>query len=117
MWKRMIFFWVMRGGDQLPPGSRSKIKELMKELKELDEDLEGKLHKAGFNLLIRHAKGDEVEKQKSPGNHSQKQRKNWDRSEQDAVSLTDSESRFFMKNKKGHKELSYNLQNRYRRRF
>lgn len=64
MWKRMIFFLVMRGGDQLPPGSRSKIKELMKELKELDEDLEGKLHKAGFNLLIRHAKGDEVEKQK-----------------------------------------------------
>lgn len=62
----MIFFLVMRGGDQLPPGSRSKIKELMKELKELDEDLEGKLHKAGFNLLIRHAKGDEVEKQKSP---------------------------------------------------
>jgi len=95
-------------GDQLPPGSRSKIKELMKELNKLDDELEGKLHKAGFNLLIRHARDDGDEKQKVRETIAKAQEE-LEISGQDAVSLSDPESRF-MKNKKGHTELSYNYQ-------
>lgn len=91
-------------GDQLPPGSQSKICEILDE----NDDFKGKLHKAGFNLLNRYVKGDEEEKHKLQETITQA-REELDKSEQDAVSLSDPESRF-MKNKKDHTELSYNYQ-------
>ncbi|MEG3225322.1 MAG: hypothetical protein BME94_07365 [Methanobacteriales archaeon Met13] len=91
-------------GDQLPPGSKSKIKEMIEE----DDEFEGKLHKAGWNLLKRHAKGDEKEKQKVQETINQA-KEELNKSKQDAVSLSDPESRY-MKNKKDHTELSYNYQ-------
>jgi|GEM_PF-6691699 len=45
-------------GVPLPPGSRSKIHKILEE----DDEFEGTLHKAGFNLLKRYVKGDEEEK-------------------------------------------------------
>jgi len=91
-------------GDQLPPGSKDKIREII----EKDYELKGKLHKAGWNLLGNYVKGGAEEKQKVQET-IEKARMELDKSGQDAVSLTDAESRF-MKNKKGHKELSYNYQ-------
>lgn len=92
-------------GDQLPPGSKSKIREI---LEDDDGEFKGKLHKAGFNLIKSYVKGDAEEKQKVQQTIS-KAREELNKSEQKAVSLTDPESRF-MKNKKGHTELSYNYQ-------
>lgn len=92
-------------GDQLPPGSKSKIHELLE--KEAGE-FKGKLHKTGLNLLKSYVRGDEEEKQKLQETIT-RAREELDKSEQDAVSLSDPESRF-MKNKKGHTELSYNYQ-------
>jgi len=81
-------------GDQLPPGSKDKIREII----ENDEELKGKLHKAGWNLLGSYVKGGAEEKHEVQET-IRKARTELDKSEQDAVSLTDHESRF-MKNKK-----------------
>ncbi len=98
-------------GDQLPPGlaRREKIREVLEELKKETEGAGGgKLRKAGEKLVEQYIYGDEGEKQEIL-NKIIKAEEELQKSGQDAVSLSDPDSRF-MKNKKNHTELSYNYQ-------
>ena len=129
-----------RRGDELPPelNSREKIDEKIREMersmaegdknheeikkkvdeereKKVDEEIEkmekakGKrLKRTAKKIIKRHALGDEMQKEKVM-EKIEKVEEEIMKSGQDAVSVTDPEARF-MKNKKKHKELSYNPQ-------
>ncbi|KAF5412276.1 MAG: hypothetical protein C5S38_08540 [Candidatus Methanophagaceae archaeon] len=94
-------------GDELPPelNTQAKIREKIKEL----EEASGKRMKnAAKTIIEQHVLGDDRDKERVI-EKLDKAKEELNKSDQDAVSITDPESRF-MQNKKGRKELSYNPQ-------
>lgn len=94
-------------GDELPPELNTQEK-IEKKIEELEKIRDSKLKRAAKNIIKQHALSNNQQKERIEET-LKKAEENIKESGQNAISLTDSESRF-MDNKKNRIELSFNSQ-------